>query len=77
MTQTEWKNIFGDNLAEILREKGMTQSQLAMDAELSVSRISDYINKRAVPTIFAIINIAYALDTDVGDLVDFDERVTW
>ena len=75
MTQTEWRNIFGNNLAEILEEKGMTQSQLARDAGLSVSRINDYVNENATPTIFAIINMAYALDMDVGELVDFDERI--
>lgn len=77
MTQTEWKEIFADNLTSILEEKGMTQSQLAKDADLSISRISDYVNKRAVPTVFAIINMAYALDMDVGELIDFDEHVTW
>lgn len=75
MTQTEWRNIFGDNLASILEDTGMSQSQLARDSGLSVSRINDYINKNATPTIFAIINIAYALDMDVSELVDFDERI--
>ena len=75
MTQTEWRNIFGDNLASILEEIGMSQSQLAREAGLSVSRINDYINKNATPTIFAVINIAYALDLSVSELVDFDECI--
>ena len=75
MTQIEWKNIFGDNLAAILEEKGISQARLARDTGMSVSRINDYINKNATPSIFAIINIAYALDIDVGELVDFDERI--
>lgn len=75
MTQNEWKKLFGDNLAEILKERGMTQSDLARDTGMSVSRISDYVSKRAAPTIFAAINIAYALDMDVSELVDFDDRV--
>lgn len=75
MTQSEWRNIFGHNLADILDEKGMSQSELARDAGLSVSRVSDYINENATPSIFNIINMAYALDMDVGELVDFDERI--
>lgn len=75
MTQTEWRRTFSDNLVDILRERGMSQAQLARDAGLSVSRISDYINMYATPTIFAIINMAYALDMDVNELVDFDDRV--
>lgn len=75
MTQREWQHIFADNLDSILLEKGMNQSQLARDAGLSVSRISDYINKRAVPSVFAIINMAYALDMSIDELIDFDERI--
>jgi transcriptional regulator with XRE-family HTH domain len=75
MTQSQWRNIFGDNLAGILRDKGMSQAQLARDSGLSVSRISDYINKFSTPTIFALINIAYALDMELSELADFDERV--
>ena len=75
MTQTEWRRIFANNLLVILREKGMSQAQLARDSGLSVSRISDYINMNATPTIFAIINMAYALDIDVNELVDFDDRI--
>lgn len=75
MTQHEWRHIFASNLIDILQEKGMTQSQLAKDTGMSVSRISEYINEKSTPTIFAIINIAYALDVDVNELVDFDDRV--
>lgn len=75
MTQNEWRRIFSNNLMDILDEKGMSQSHLARDTGLSISRISDYINERSTPTIFAIINIAYALDMDISELVDFDERI--
>lgn len=75
MTQTEWKEIFGRNLDSILEEKEMTQCQLASDAGLSISRISDYIRGNAAPTVFAIINMAYALDIDVGEFIDFDEPI--
>ena len=75
MTQREWQEIFASNLTSILRERGMSQNQLAREAGVSVSRISDYVNKSAVPTIFTAINIAYALDLDVGDLIDFGESI--
>jgi transcriptional regulator with XRE-family HTH domain len=75
MTQGEWKRIFGDNLVDILEEQGMSQAQLARDTGLSTSRISDYINGNATPTVFAIINMAYALDMSVDEFVDFGERI--
>lgn len=75
MTQEEWKNIFGDNLSTVLREKRMTQSQLAKESGVSMGMISDYVNKRSVPGIFAAINIAYALDMDLNELIDYGDRV--
>lgn len=75
MTLSEWKSIFANNLVGLLEEKQMSQSQLARDSGVSTGMISDYINQRSVPGIFAIINMAYALDIDVGEFIDFDERI--
>ena len=75
MKQSEWKNVFGNNLSDILEEKGMSQAQLARDRGVSMGMISDYINKRSVPGIFAVINMAYALDMEVSELIDFGDRV--
>ena len=75
MTQHEWRETFADNLIDILQERGMSQAQLARDSGLSVSRISDYINMNATPTVFAVINMAYALDMEVSELIDFDARI--
>ena len=77
MTQTDWKDVFGDNLSSILREKGFTQLRLSRDSGVSTAMISDYINKRSVPGLFAAINIAYALDMSLDELVDFDEPIEW
>lgn len=76
MTQGEWKNIFGDNLADLLEEKGMSQNKLAKDSKVSMGAISDYINKFTAPSVFSIINMAYALDVDIDELVDFGDRIT-
>ena len=75
MTQEAWKRIFADNLVDILNEKGMSQRQLAKDSGVSPAMISEYINRIRIPGLPAVINIAYALDMDVSELVDFDERI--
>ena len=77
MTQLDWKDVFGDNLASILQEKGFTQLRLSRDSGVSTAMISDYINKRSVPGLFAAINIAYALDMSLDELVNFDEPIEW
>lgn len=77
MTEIEWMNIFGDNLKDILNEYNMTQKELAEASNLNEATISRYIKKQRMPTMKAIINIAYALDCDVGELIDFDESINW
>ena len=75
MTKNEWRMVFGDNLSDILNDSKVSQVQLAKDSGLSTGGISDYINKWTVPNIPAIINMAYSLDMDVDELVDFGDRI--
>lgn len=75
MRREEWKEIFAENLKAILEEKGMTQRDLADDSGIAMSSISDYVTKRQIPGAIAVINMAYALDVDVNELIDFDERI--
>jgi transcriptional regulator with XRE-family HTH domain len=75
MTLGKWKDAFGDNLSALLREKNMTQKDLAIESGVSMGMISDYVNKFTEPSIFAIINMAYALDVDIDDLIDFGEPI--
>ena len=75
MTESEWMNIFGDNLVDLLKDANMSQRDLADEAGLSESAISDYMHKRKMPGLRAIINISYALDCDLNDLIDFGEKI--
>ena len=75
MTQEEWRKRFSEQLVNNMKKRGLNQSHLAERSGLSVSRISDYVNMRATPSVHAVINIAYALDTSIRELVDFDKRI--
>lgn len=75
MTELEWLDIFGDNLADMLENANMTQQELADATGLSKASISSYINKRKAPGLKAIINIAHALDCSVDDIMDFEEMI--
>ena len=75
MSELEWLDIFGDNLAGYLQDARMTQKELAIEAGIPESCISSYIRKQRIPTVRAVINIAYVLDIDIGDLIDFGDRV--
>jgi transcriptional regulator with XRE-family HTH domain len=75
MSESEWLDLFGDNLRFMLYEANMTQRELADAAGLSESVISDYINKRKMPGIRAVLNIAHALDIDIAELIDYGVRI--
>ena len=75
MSEQEWIDIFGDNLKDMLEDVNMTQRELADEAGLAESVISDYIHKKKGPGFKSIINIAYALDCDVNELIDFGDRI--
>lgn len=75
MTHGEWKNIFGDNLSTILREKRISQKDLSRDSGVSMGMVSDYVNKLTAPNIFAVINMAYALDVEIDELIDFGDCI--
>lgn len=75
MTESEWLDIFGDNLVDLMQDTNMTQRELADATGLSESNISRYIHKQQMPTLKAIINIAYVFDCDVSELIDFGDRI--
>ena len=75
MTQDEWKFTFGDNLDSILKDRKKKKKELAKMCDISQGMISDYVNGFRAPNIFAVINIAYALDTDIDELVDVGDTI--
>lgn len=75
MTEIEWLDIFGDNLRDILLDVGMTQSELADELGIDKSLVSRYVNKQYIPNLKTIINIAYILNCDVSELIDFGEPI--
>ena len=75
MTELEWLEIFSTNLRELLEERGFTQRDLAIASRLSDSTISDYIHGQKIPCLRAIINIAYALEISIDELIDFGDII--
>lgn len=75
MSEVEWMDIFGDNLAEIMRDGRWTQEDLAEDAGISQAAISNYLNKKRMPTVKAIVNLCYALGEDFNDFIDFGDKI--
>lgn len=75
MTELDWLDAFGDNLVYMMKSSNVTQRELSCFTGLSESAISSYINKRKIPGIKAIINIADALECTVSELIDYGDRI--
>lgn len=75
MSEVEWMRIFAGNLRSWMDELRITQSELAEEANLAESTISNYINQVKMPSVRSVINLAYALDCTVSDLIDFGDMI--
>ena len=75
MSELEWIDIFSNNLKDIINEANMTEAELACEIGVDRSTINNYIHKKRIPTIKSVINISYALDCDIKDLIDFGEPI--
>lgn len=75
MSELEWMDIFGDNLKSLLEEQWMSQQELADATGISKSTISRYINKQCMPSVAALVNIAYALNCEIDDILYFGDRL--
>ena len=63
------------DLKKLRTEKGLTQEQLANETGLTQSTISKYINKKQMPSIKAVVNLAYALDCTTDELIEFGDAI--
>lgn len=75
MTEIQWLDAFGDNLKVMMDGAGYTQRQLANETGVAESTISRYISKQQIPHVRALVNLAYALDCSLDDLMDFGDTV--
>lgn len=74
-TQEEWTDIFGDNLRDVLKETGYTQTDLAKATYIKRESINQYIKKKRVPEISALIGMSAELDISIHELAFFGERI--
>lgn len=75
MKESEFLDIFSSNLRYSLNYAHMSQRELADIIGVDESAISRYLRRQQMPTIKTVVNIAYALDCDITDLVPCDDLV--
>lgn len=69
ISEIELLNVFASNLKYIMEYEEITQSELARKSGLSQSAINKYLNANRMPNLKAIVNICYALDCRIDDLI--------
>lgn len=75
MTELEWMEIFSGNLRGLMKEQEYTQEELSENSGIPQSSISRYLKAERIPNAKAILNLSYALDCDVVDLIDFGDTI--
>ena len=75
MKEIDFIDIFSDNLRSAMNYCNMTQRELADASGLDESVISRYLRGHVMPSTRCLVNIAYALDCHIEDLIQCDELV--
>ena len=69
MSEVEFIDIFGDNLRDLMEERGFSQRELSKESGVSNVTISRYIKKERMPTAKSLVTLSIALECDLDDLV--------
>lgn len=75
MSEKEWLDRFSNKLVELLNNTGMTQRELAREAGLAESSVSDYIHGLQMPGTRAILNMSIVLNVKPKELIDFGSMI--
>lgn len=75
ITEQEWLDHFANVVRAAMERRGLTNKTLSEKSRLSEAAISRYVNARQMPNLRAVINLAYALQLSVDDLMDAGGRI--
>ena len=67
----EYLLLFGSNLRELRKEKGLSQEHLAIDADIPINQIGRIERGEISTTITTLKQIATALNISMSDLFTF------
>jgi transcriptional regulator with XRE-family HTH domain len=66
---TDWPKIVGKNVRRIRRERGLTQEQLAFEAELDLTYVGGIERGKRNPSLLVMVRIAEALSVPLPKLL--------
>ncbi len=65
----DWRKIFGRNVYRLRRQKGMTQEELAFEAEIDLTYMGRIERGRRNPSLLVMARIANALSVPLAKLL--------
>lgn len=71
MTRQEWLDRFGLKLRQLMKEKDITQRELADKLYVSEATVSKYANGNMMPSVRMVINISYELNVSIDSFTYF------
>jgi len=66
---TDWRKIVGRNVRRLRRQKGLTQEQLAFEAELDLTYVGGIERGKRNPSLLAMARLANALSVSLPKLL--------
>lgn len=75
ITESQWIELFREEVKYQMKQKNMSQRELADRSRLAESTVCDVIYGRRIPNTRTVVNVAYALEMDVGQLIDFGHLI--
>lgn len=75
ISEVEWIRYFAEEVKYHMKQKHMSQRDLADRSRLAESTISDVIRGNKLPSIRTVYNIAYGLGVGIEELTDFGQLI--
>lgn len=66
----DWRSIVGSNVRRLRERRGLTQEQLAFDAEIDLTYLGGIERGRRNPSLIVLVRIANALKINPAVLLD-------
>lgn len=71
MSDASWRKEFAKRLRQAIEEKGISQTDLCIEADITVSAMSRYVNATRTPNARRVAAIASALGLPIEQLICF------
>lgn len=72
MHRMDWRGVVGRNIRRLRHEQGLTQEQLAHEAQLDLTYVGGIERGRRNPSLLVMARLAVALKASLADLVRTD-----